>query len=84
MRTTLRCRSILATADTSSPSGHRILGFKSLGAQVLVTGVLGAIAMGFGAGVANAAHGAATAVPASAHAPGRGVRELDPRRSMAG
>jgi hypothetical protein len=69
MRTTPRCRPILATADTSSPSGHRLLGFKSIGAQVLITGVLGAIAMGFGAGVANAAHGAATPVPARPHAP---------------
>jgi hypothetical protein len=40
---------------------------KSLGAQLLITAVLGATAIAFGSGVANAAHGAVAPAPARGH-----------------
>jgi hypothetical protein len=40
---------------------------KRLGAQLLITAVLGTTAIAFGAGVANAAHGAVAPAPARGH-----------------
>ena len=53
-------------------NGSVATALKSIGAQLVITSVLGALATAFGAGAANAAHGAVPPAPAHRNAPAAG------------